>query len=182
MFTLMAKAIKHYTINDNKKTISADILALTAKEEAEIAKFVKYGYTVENKPIKKEKISRIDEDYICSILSEKDKQEYLIIKNQSFAKAKIWFMKTFPKEGTNIYADYDKALTANNNEYGNKIKKSYDNYKKDKDKKQEKNPEETVEVLTEEEYSKTYYWKNIFVLPAKKDNNQENEDNNQENE
>ena len=38
---------KHYTVDGT--TIYADILALTAKEEAEVEKFVKFGYTVINK-------------------------------------------------------------------------------------------------------------------------------------
>ena len=40
---------KHYSIDEAKKVIYADILALTAKEEAEVEKFVKFGFTVENK-------------------------------------------------------------------------------------------------------------------------------------
>ena len=48
---------KHYTIKGT--TIYADILALTEKEEAEVNKFVKFGYTVVNKEEVKATVSGI---------------------------------------------------------------------------------------------------------------------------
>ena len=53
---------KHYTIEGT--TIYADILALTAKEEAEVEKFVKFGYTVVNKEEAKATVERLNDDYI----------------------------------------------------------------------------------------------------------------------
>ena len=44
----MAK-IKHYSVDETKKVVYADILALTEKEEAEVNKFIKFGYTIVNK-------------------------------------------------------------------------------------------------------------------------------------
>ena len=47
-FSIMAK-IKHYSVDETKKVVYADILALTEKEEAEVNKFIKFGYTIVNK-------------------------------------------------------------------------------------------------------------------------------------
>ena len=63
---------KHYSVDEAKKVIYADILALTAKEEAEIEKFVKFGYTVENKVANKAKVERLDDDYIVEYLGKLD--------------------------------------------------------------------------------------------------------------
>ena len=66
---------RHYEIDEAKKIIFADILALTEKEEAEVAKYVKYGFAVEPRTKKAEKVARLDEEYILNYL--KDNQEAL---------------------------------------------------------------------------------------------------------
>ena len=50
---------RHYKIDEPGKKIFADILALTEKEEKEIAKYVKYGFTVEPMTKKAESLSLI---------------------------------------------------------------------------------------------------------------------------
>ena len=61
---------KHYSVDEAKKVVYADILALTAKEEAEVEKFVKFGFTVENKVEAKVKIDRLNDPYILDYLKD----------------------------------------------------------------------------------------------------------------
>ena len=61
---------KHYSVDEAKKVVYADILALTAKEEAEVEKFVKFGFTVENKVEAKAKIDRLNDAYILDYLKD----------------------------------------------------------------------------------------------------------------
>lgn len=84
----MAK-IKHYSIDETKKVVYADILALTEKEEAEVNKFIKFGYTIVNKEEVKATVKRLDDDYILEYLDklpeEKSKQALAIyngLKNE----------------------------------------------------------------------------------------------------
>ena len=61
---------KHYSIDEAKKVIYADILALTAKEEAEVEKFVKFGFTVQNKVEVKAKTDRLNDAFILDYLKD----------------------------------------------------------------------------------------------------------------
>lgn len=178
---------KHYKIDDEKKIIYADIMALTEKEEAEVAKFQKYGYVVENKVEKKVPISRLDDEYIKEYLEED--QEALkkynkikarpardeegnektyasgTVKCQGFNAGRNWFARTYP-------LDINVAITAiETAEKTEDLKEAFEEYEK-KSKKAIKVAEANGKTLnpapmTKEEYTKDFYWKKVFVKPAK---------------
>lgn len=164
---------KHYEIDEAKKIIYADILALTAKEEAEIEKFVKFGFTVENKIFKKVAVKRLDEAFILKYL-EDDKDaldEYNAakkapavdedgkekktstgkIKTQGFNAARNWFAKTYPKDIKEATAAIKTAGLEK------KLKSAYEDYAK-------KNADVKT-AMTLDEYTKDFYWKKVFTKP-----------------
>ena len=169
---------KHYTVDGT--TIYADILALTAKEEAEVEKFVKFGYTVVNKEEAKATVERLNDDYILEYLSKLPAEEseqalatYEGLKNEvakdedgkkkttttgkekkrGFNAGRNWFARNYPADT----AEIEKAIA----EAGlmPELKKAYAEYAK-------KNADAT-DVMTEVEYKRDFYWKNVFVRPAK---------------
>lgn len=166
---------KHYTVDGT--TIYADILALTAKEEAEVEKFVKFGYTVINKQADtKAKVERLDDAYIKEYL--KDKPEALATyeglknevatdengktktttkgnaKKKGFNAGRNWFAKTYPEDATTLDAEIEKAG----------LKKQFaDLWKEYAEKNNGKK-----DAMTADEYKRDFYWKKVFVRPAKK--------------
>ena len=52
---------KHYTIDESKKIIYADILKLTEKEMNEVERFRRMGYSVENKTPNKAEVKRLND-------------------------------------------------------------------------------------------------------------------------
>lgn len=166
---------KHYTVDGT--TIYADILALTAKEEAEVEKFVKFGYTVINKQAdSKAKVERLDDAYIKAYL--KDKPEALATyeglknevatdengktktttkgnaKKKGFNAGRNWFAKTYPEDATTLDAEIEKAG----------LKKQFaDLWKEYAEKNNGKK-----DAMTADEYKRDFYWKKVFVRPAKK--------------
>lgn len=172
---------KHYTIDGN--TIYADILALTAKEEAEVEKFVKFGYTVVNKQAEaKASVERLDDDYIIEYLktkltaeeSEKALATYEGLKNEvakdengkkkttktgkdkkrGFNAGRNWFARTYPADASSLDAEIEKAG----------LKKQLDELWEEYEKKNKKN----TDAMTADEYKRDFYWKKVFVKPAKK--------------
>ncbi len=167
---------KHYKIDNEKKIIYADIMALTEKEEAEVAKFQKYGYVVENKVEKKVSISRLDEAYILEQL--KDNQDALKkyeeakarpavdkdgqvkttstgkVKRQGFNAGRNWFARTYP-------LDVNEAIEAIEGAGKTKVlEKAFKEYEK---KAEKANAEgKTVDAMTKDEYTKDFYWKKVF--------------------
>lgn len=165
---------KHYTIDGT--TIYADILALTAKEEAEVEKFVKFGYTVVNKQADtKAKVERLDDAYIKAYLKEKPDAlaTYEGLKNEvatdengktktttkgnakkkGFNAGRNWFAKTYPEDTTTLDAEIEKAG----------LKKQFaDLWKEYATKNAGKK-----DAMTADEYKRDFYWKKVFVRPAK---------------
>ena len=161
---------KHYTVDGT--TIYADILALTAKEEAEVEKFVKFGYTVINKQADtKAKVERLDDAYIKEYL--KDKPEALATyeglknevatdengktktttkgnaKKKGFNAGRNWFAKTYPEDATTLDAEIEKAG----------LKKQFaDLWKEYAEKNNGKK-----DAMTADEYKRDFYWKKVFV-------------------
>lgn len=167
---------KHYKIDDEKKIIYADIMALTEKEEAEIGKFLKYGYVVENKIEPKAKVSRLDDAFILDYLrddetalktyaekkklpavDEAGKPKTTIkgkIKRQGFNAGRNWFARNYPLDvsvAVNAIegAGKTKALTDAFDEYQKKAEKARADGK-------------TVDAMTKDEYTKDFYWKKVF--------------------
>lgn len=168
----MANANKHYTIDDTNKVIYADILSLTEKEEAEVIKFSKFGYSIKNKVEKKDTVKRIDDAFILEYLKDDSKaiEEYKAIKNapaidkngnqkltstgkgrtKGFNAGRNWFSKTYPK---NIDEVLDAIKAANKTQALNTAYKAY----------ADKPVEEGITKLTEGEYTRDFYWKKVFV-------------------
>lgn len=162
---------KHYSIDEAKKVIYADILALTAKEEAEVEKFVKFGFTVENKVEAKAKIDRLNDPYILDYLKDDAEglETYKAKKNETatdaegkakttstgkrktkgFNAGRNWFARNYPKDTKEL----DKKIA----EAGvmPEFKKAYAEYAK-------KNADAT-DVMTADEYKREFYWKKVFV-------------------
>lgn len=162
---------KHYSVDETKKIVYADILALTAKEEAEVEKFVKFGFTVENKVEVKAKIDRLNDAYILDYLKDDAKglETYKAKKNETatdaegkakttttgkrktkgFNAGRNWFARTYPADT----AEIEKAIS----EAGlmPELTKAYAEYAK-------KNADAT-DVMSEEEYKRDFYWKKVFV-------------------
>ena len=180
----MAKQ-KHYSVDEAKKVIYADILALTAKEEAEIEKFVKFGYTVENKVVSKVKVERLDDDYIIEYLEglddEAEKKDalttYKKLKNEvatdekgavklttkgnpkkrGFNAGRNWFAKTFPTDASTLDEEITKAgLT-------NKLNECWKEYEE-----AHKADKNTDDVMDADQYKRDYFWKKVFIRPEKK--------------
>ena len=174
----MAK-IKHYSVDEAKKVVYADILALTAKEEAEVEKFVKFGFTVENKVEAKAKIDRLNDAYILDYL--KDDAEALATykakknetatddegkakttttgkrKTKGFNAGRNWFARNYPAD----IAEIEKAIT----EAGlmPELKKAYPEYTKKCEKAVADGSMKTDDVMGEVEYKRDFYWKKVFV-------------------
>ena len=167
---------RHYEIDKVKKIIFADILALTEKEEAEIAKYAKYGFAVEPRTKKAEKVARLDEEYILNYL--KDNQEALDTftakKNETavdedgnkkhtetgkerkkgYNNALHWFARTFPAEVADITKEIKLAGKAT------ELEKAFKKYRKDN--------ADSTGIMKETEYTRFFYWTRVFVKPAKK--------------
>lgn len=168
---------KHYSIDEAKKVIYADILALTAKEEAEVEKFVKFGFTVENKKAdSKAKVERLDDDYIKAYLKEDAEAlaTYEGLKNEvatdengktkttskgnakkkGFNAGRNWFAKTYPADASTLDAEIEKAGLK---KQFAELWKAYAEQNKD-----------NKGAMTADEYKRDFYWKKVFVRPAKK--------------
>lgn len=172
----MAKANKHYSIDETKKIIYADILSLTEKEEAEVSKFLKFGYTITNKVKEKDTVKRIDEEFILNYLKDdsnaiaeykKAKAEPALdengnkkltptgkVRTRGFNAGRNWFSKKYP---LNV-EDAEKAITeANMKDLFDTVYKAYSN----------KEVKEGESLLTKEEYTRDFYWKKVFINDKK---------------
>lgn len=167
--------MKHYSIDNKNKVITATIARLTDKEMAEIQRYVAFGYTVEDgKPAEKVATKRLDDAFIMEYLKDdsealkayNDAKEALAVdedgtiktrknkdgtvkqKKQGFNAGRNWFAKTYPKDIA------DLKLTAEQKETIAAAYKKYSDKESDK---------EAAEKLTKDEYTKYYYWTKIFV-------------------
>ena len=172
----MAKANKHYSIDETKKIIYADILSLTEKEEAEVSKFLKFGYTIANKVKEKNTVKRIDEEFILDYLKDDSNaiEEYKKakaepardengnkkltgtgkVRTRGFNAGRNWFSKKYP---LNV-EDAEKAIKeANMKDLFDTVYKAYSN----------KEVKEGESLLTKEEYTRDFYWKKVFINDKK---------------
>lgn len=163
--------MKHYSIDNKSKVITATIAHLTEKEMSEIQRYIAFGYTIEDgKPAKKTSTNRLNDKFIMEYLKDDSDalETYEQAKNapavkedgtiktrenkkgevkelkQGFNAGRNWFAKTYPKDID------DLKLTS---EQTKNIKDAYDKYSK----------KEETEKLTKDEYTKYYYWTKIFV-------------------
>lgn len=175
---------KHYSIDEAKKIIYADILALTAKEEAEVEKFVKFGFTVENKVEAKAKIERLNDAYILDYLKDDDealttytakKKETATDdegkakttatgkrKTKGFNAGRNWFARNYPADTTEI----EKAIIKEG--LMKKMEEDYAKYTKKCEKAVADSSMKADDVMSEVEYKRDYYWKKVFVRVVKK--------------
>lgn len=165
---------KHYTIDGT--TIYADILALTAKEEAEVEKFRKYGYTVVNKQAEaKATVKRLDDDYITKYLEKLPDEEskkalatYEGLKKEvakdeegkkkttktgkdqkrGFNAGRNWFAKTYPADASTLETEIETAGLA----------KDFDKQLKNYTTKNQTNSD----AMKPDEYKRYYYWTKVF--------------------
>lgn len=166
---------RHYKIDEAKKVIFADILALTEKEEKEIAKYQKYGFSVEPMTKKAEKVVRLDEEYILEYLAkdkealdafagkknetatdEDGKKKYTETgkeRKKGYNNALHWFARTYPQDIADIKKEIQVAGKAD------ELVKAFKKYVKDN--------AETTGIMNEEEYTRYFYWTRVFVKPAK---------------
>lgn len=192
----MKKGEKNYSVDNENQIIFADILALTEKEEKEILKFKRVGFSIKNRPnpTPKKAVHRINEKYIldqigndtdakkqyedaCNAeVKNKDGENKIKkdgdAKTKGFSNGKIWFMKTYPTDDGDYKKIKDEVYNKIKEEYNTdypekKLQEIYDSYEKQKQKEQAKAKakEKTINILTVDEYIKTYYWKKVFELP-----------------
>ena len=167
---------RHYKVNETDKIVYADILALTEKEEAEVSKYVKYGFTVEPLHRNVEKVVRLNEEYIMTYLAGNKealdtfagkKNETALDKDgnkkhtekgkerkKGYNNALHWFARTFPADVAEIKQEIKVAGKAD------ELEKAYKKYVKDNQDSKETNMNET-------EYTRYFYWMRVFVNPGK---------------
>lgn len=154
------------------KTIYANIEKLTDKEVKLLSKYVALGYTVEEKEEEETKKKTLTDAYIREYLAKDEEalETYKKIikepakdkngKTKLTSKGKVvkkgfnagrhWFCKNHPADIKEI----EKAIE----EAGRTVllKKAYEDYKKTKE------DNEETDIMTETEYTRTYYWKYVF--------------------
>lgn len=170
---------KHYSIDEAKKIIFADILKLTEKEMNEVERFRRMGYSVENKTPNKADVKRLNDEYILEFLAD-DAQAlntYKGLKNEiatdddgnkkttstgkdkkkGFNAGRNWFARNYPADT----AEIEKAIT----EAGlmPELKKAYPEYTKKCEKAVADGSMKTDDVMSEVEYKRDFYWKKVFV-------------------
>lgn len=165
----MSKKQKNYSVDNKNRIVYADILALTETEVAEVMKYTKFGFTVDDKkPKEKSNVKRLNDSFIRGYLTKEDedalktyedkkhekKENKEDAREKGFPAGKYWFSITYPKNIDDIkWPDNTKP----------DIK--YDDYVSKKsraDKKAKDNNRSTSEVMTEEQYTRYYYWTKFF--------------------
>ena len=168
---------KHYKTDKNTKIITANILKLTEKEEADIAKLVKYGYTVVDGAVKptneknESSVKRLDNAYIIEYLKDdkkaldtytKKKNEEKLDENKKpkltstgkpvkkgFTYGREWFMNTYPTDISIVEQKINEAGRQKDFEdtYNAYVRKNIENNNS----------------KSKDEYIRRYYWKKVFV-------------------
>ena len=166
----------NYKVNGN--VIVADIERLTDKEMKTLSKYVALGFTIE--PKTKVKKERMKEKFILDYLKDDEEaiKTYKEIYNktavdedgnpkmtskgneikQGFNAGRFWFCKTYPINLADVKKEIEEnGRTEELNEAYNDYKKAKDNENKNKTKaEKEKN-----KPMSEEEYTRVFYWKHI---------------------
>lgn len=162
---------KNYTIDNTKKVILADIPNLTEQEEAEVSRFMKYGFSVQYHAEKKEEVKRLDEAAILDYLKDDEaaKKEYFEkkdapaldekgepkktstgkIRTQGFNAGRNWFTRTYPKKAQDALDAIKKAGLSD------KFESAYAVYER-------KEAEEGTAKMNRDEYARDFYWKKVF--------------------
>lgn len=154
------------------KTIYAYIEKLTEKEVKTLSKYVALGYTVEEKEEEETVKKSLKNADIIEFLGD-DKEaldEYEKIKNtpvldkngkvklttkgkivkKGFNAGRFWFCKTYP---LNIEEVKKAIKEANRTEL---LEIAYKDYTENKESNEEK------DIMTKDEYTRTYYWKYVY--------------------
>ena len=154
------------------KVIFADIQRLTDKEVKLLSKYVALGYTVEEKEEEETKKKTLTNAYILEYLKgdEKAITTYNEVVNEpatdkngktkltskgkvvkkGFNAGRHWFCKNYPADIKEIEIAIEEAGRTT------LLKKAYTDYKKTKEDNKE------TDIMTETEYTRTYYWKYVF--------------------
>lgn len=154
------------------KVIYADIQKLTDKEVKLLSKYVALGYTVEEKEEEETKKKTLTDAYIRDYLNgdeEAIKTYDKIIKEpakdkngktkltskgnvvkKGFNAGRHWFCKNYPAD----IKEVEKAIEEANRTA--LMEKAYEDYKQTKEDNKE------TDIMTETEYTRTYYWKYVF--------------------
>ena len=169
---------KHYTIDESKKIIYADILKLTEKEMNEVERFRRMGYSVENKTPNKAEVKRLNDEFILEFLADDEQalNTYKGLKNEiatdedgnkkttstgkdkkkGFNAGRNWFAKNYDPKGVDIDVEIQKAG----------LKKDFDEAWEEYSEKHANDTDKT-KVMNAIEYKRDFYWKKIFVNPIK---------------
>ena len=154
------------------KIIYADIQKLTDKEVKTLSKYVALGYSVEEREEEETKKRTLKDSDILEFLSDnkealetykKIKDTPAVDKNGKVKKTKrdkivkrgfnagrFWFCKNFPEDIEEIKKAIEEAgRTA-------LLEEAYKDYKKTKEENKE------TDIMTETEYTRTYYWKYVY--------------------
>ena len=171
---------KHYSVNGN--TVVADITKLTDKELAEVQRYKALGFEIVSGKVEAPQTAkRLDDAYIRKYLendtaglAEYEKLidapvvvdgeiKYHIITDkktkakkqgkpykQGFNAGRNWFAKTYPANVSEAVKGIADAGLAT------KFDKAWKAYEK-------KDAEPGKDKMTKDEYTRDYYWKNVFV-------------------
>ena len=154
------------------KTIYANIEKLTDKEVKLLSKYVALGYTVEEKEEEETKKKTLTDSDILEYLNDNKEalETYKKIKDtpavdkkgkvkktsrdnvvkRGFNAGRFWFCKNFPEDIEDIKKAIEEAgRTA-------LLEEAYQEYKKTKEDNKE------TDIMTETEYTRTYYWKYVY--------------------
>ena len=172
---------KHYSVNGN--TVIADITKLTDKELAEVQRYKALGFEIVSGKVEAPKTEkRLNDPYIrkylendtaglaeyeklieAPALNDDGSIKYHIITDKKtkaqkqgkpykagFNAGRNWFAKTYP---VNV-SEAVKAIAEAN--LAKKFDKAWEAYDK-------KDAEPGKTKMTKDEYTRDYYWKNVFV-------------------
>lgn len=159
----MSKKQKNYSVDNEKRIIYADIVALTEAEETEVMKYTKFGFTVEDRKKEKSTVNRLNDSYIRGYLKDDEdalksyedkKHEKKDKREKGFPAGKYWFSITYPKDIDEIKWPDNKKPEIKYDDYVNKKSKA--------DKKAKDNNGNPADVMTKEQYTRYYYWTKVF--------------------
>lgn len=188
MATTKKPKVQHYRVGED--TIYADLAKLTKEETKIVSKFKELGYKVIHEDMSKKAVKRLNNAYIENYLKD-DKtalKTYADIKNmqavdengtgkvrekkngttsevkKGFNAARNWFSITYPKDIQEVIRAIEAA------EKDADLQKAFANYGRNFDERQK----EAIAAgkpfndhkKSQDEYTRDFYWKNVFVLPA----------------
>ena len=161
---------KFYEVDDKRKVVKVDMKHITNEEFEVVRRYQMIGYDIVSveKIVAKKTVLRLNANAIKEYLKDNAPEDVAVFEDKANTKkedkngkerkdaagAKEWFMTTYPKT-------IDKEMKKQIEDYLAKDKKTldkvYEKYVSEKAKK----PEE--EVYTKEQYTKRFYWTNIYT-------------------